>query len=258
MKKRILGILITLCMVISLVPMTAFAATQTAGSWSELQNLINSTNDLSVTLSSDISWGGKLIMNSGWLANYGTITVGIFNKSVTSSGTINDGIFNGAVDNSGVVTGGTFNGTTSGIYTVTFDYDAPSQIRANYPATAPTSPTKSGYIFNGWLNDGTQYDFTQNVTQNISLTADWTAKNYAVKFNTNGGTAIADTTLTWNDKVLDGVAEPIRYGYNFVGWKYNDNDVLTDTVYSDIAADDNVKSITAMLQQAKRSKRLTL
>ncbi len=41
MKKRILSIILALCMVFCLVPTTALAATQTAGSWSELQTLIN-------------------------------------------------------------------------------------------------------------------------------------------------------------------------------------------------------------------------
>ena len=455
MKKRILSIILALCMVFCLVPTTALAATQTAGSWSELQTLINQTNNLSVTLSSDISWGGssltvptgktvtldlngkaidaksngtvlvvngtltiknsgadlagpigvgagpitgnikngkasdkeaggilvadggKLVMNSGWLTNcvdgsgktsaaggiyvsknavfemtggiitgcvgsdllcaagvvnYGTFTMsgnatisgsktgynsdgvaicnagildanggtvqtgqkcvnyatvqnteksatvfycnvlntglgtikgglynypvtnagiitgGTFNGTVTSNGTINDGIFKGTVDNTGVVTGGTFNGTTTGIYTVTFGSGVPSQIRANCPATLPDSPTKRGYIFNGWLNGGTPYDFTQNVTQNIHLTADWTPKSYTVKFDTNGGTAIADKTLTWDDKVLDGVSDPEKPGYDFAGWTFDGGNVLTRTTYANLAADDTVTSITLTAQ----------
>ena len=455
MKKRILSIILALCMVFCLVPTTALAATQTAGSWSELQTLINQTNNLSVTLSSDISWGGssltvptgktvtldlngkaidaksngtvlvvngtltiknsgadlagpigvgagpitgnikngkasdqeaggilvagggKLVMNSGWLTNCvdgsgktsaaggiyvsknavfemtggiitgcvgsdllcaagvvnygtftmsgnatisgsktgynsdgvaicnagildanggtvqtgqkcvnyatvqnteksatvfycnvlntglgtikggtyhypvenaGTITGGTFNEKVTSSGTINDGIFNGTVDNTRVVTGGTFNGTTTGIYTVTFNSGVPSQIRANCPATAPDAPTKRGYIFNGWLNGGTPYDFTQNVTQNIYLTADWTPKSYTVKFDTNGGTAIADKTLTWDDKVLDGVSDPEKPSYDFAGWTFDGGNVLTRTTYANLAADDTVTSITLTAQ----------
>ena len=455
MKKRILSIILALCMVFCLVPTTALAATQTAGSWSELQTLINQTNNLSVTLSSDISWGGssltvptgktvtldlngkaidaksngtvlvvngtltiknsgadlagpigvgagpitgnikngkasdqeaggilvagggKLVMNSGWLTNcvdgsskisaaggiyvsknavfemtggiitgcvgsdllcaagvvnYGTftmsgnatvsgsktsyntdgvaicnagtmnanggtvqtgqkcvnyatvqnteksatvfycnalntglgtikgglynypvtnagiITAGTFNGTVTSNGTINDGIFKGTVYNTGVVTGGTFNGTTTGIYTVTFNSGVPSQIRANCPATAPDAPTKRGYIFNGWLNGGTPYDFTQNVTQNIYLTADWTPKSYTVKFDTNGGTTIADKTLTWDDKVLDGISDPTKPGYDFAGWTFDGGNVLTRTTYANLAADDTVTSITLTAQ----------
>ena len=180
--------------------------------------------------------------------NAGTITGGTFNEKVTSSGTINDGIFNGTVDNTGVVTGGTFNGTTTGIYTVTFNSGVPSQIRANCPATAPDAPTKRGYIFNGWLNGGTPYDFTQNVTQNIYLTADWTPKSYTVKFDTNGGTTIADKTLTWDDMVLEGVSDPTKPGYDFSGWAFGSVSVLTRTTYANLAADDTVTSITLTAQ----------
>ena len=182
------------------------------------------------------------------VTNAGIITGGTFNGTVTSNGTINDGIFKGTVDNTGVVTGGTFNGTTTGIYTVTFNSGVPSQIRANCPATAPDAPTKRGYIFNGWLNGGTPYDFTQNVTQNIYLTADWTPKSYTVKFDTNGGTAISDKTLTWDDKVLDGVSDPEKPGYDFAGWTFDGGNVLTRTTYANLAADDTVTSITLTAQ----------
>ena len=182
------------------------------------------------------------------VTNAGIITGGTFNGTVTSNGTINDGIFKGTVDNTGVVTGGTFNGTTTGIYTVTFNSGVPSQIRANCPATLPDSPTKRGYIFNGWLNGGTPYDFTQNVTQNIHLAADWTPKSYTVKFDTNGGTAIADKTLTWDDKVLDGVSDPEKPGYDFAGWTFDGGNVLTRTTYANLAADDTVTSITLTAQ----------
>ena len=152
------------------------------------------------------------------VTNAGIITGGTFNGTVTSNGTINDGIFKGTVDNAGVVTGGTFNGTTTGIYTVTFNSGVPSQIRANCPATLPDSPTKRGYIFNGWLNGGTPYDFTQNVTQNIHLTADWTPKSYTVKFDTNGGTVAQDTMQVTYGGNFEQMPIPRYKGYFFRGW----------------------------------------
>lgn len=86
MKKRILSIILALCMVFCLVPTTALAATQTAGSWSELQTLINQTNNLSVTLSSDISWGGSsLTVPTGK-----TVTLDLNGKAIDakSNGTV--------------------------------------------------------------------------------------------------------------------------------------------------------------------------
>ena len=83
MKKRILSIILALCMVFCLVPTTALAATQTAGSWSELQTLINQTNDLSVTLSGDISWGGSsLTVPAGK-----TVTLDLNGKAIDAQST---------------------------------------------------------------------------------------------------------------------------------------------------------------------------
>ena len=52
--------------------------------------------------------------------------------------------------------------------------EVPSQdiVRGNQ-ATKPTAPTKAGYSFEGWYNGDTKYDFTQAVTESITLTARW-------------------------------------------------------------------------------------
>ena len=64
-------------------------------------------------------------------------------------------------------------------YTVTFDSDGgtgvdPQDIENNGIAIRPADPTKTGYIFNGWYNGKTEYDFTQPITENLTLTAKWT------------------------------------------------------------------------------------
>ena len=40
-------------------------------------------------------------------------------------------------------------------------------------AVAPIEPVKDGYVFAGWYNGSTKYDFTQTVTSNITLSAKW-------------------------------------------------------------------------------------
>lgn len=82
------------------------------------------------------------------------------------------------------VTGGTFDpGQPNGItlHTVTFNSnggsDVPEQIRANAAATKPDS-RKAGYTLVGWYTDEActaAYDFTQPVTDSVTLYAKWEA-----------------------------------------------------------------------------------
>lgn len=93
------------------------------------------------------------------------------------------------------VTGGTFDpGQPNGItlHTVTFNSnggsDVPGQIRANAAATKPADPTRSGYVFAGWYTDEActaAYDFTQPVTESVTLYAKWEA---APRYYYNSGT----------------------------------------------------------------------
>lgn len=96
------------------------------------------------------------------------------------------------------VTGGTFDpGQPNGItlHTVTFNSnggsDVPEQIRANAAATKPDS-RKAGYTLVGWYTDEActaAYDFTQPVTNSVTLYAKWEA---APRYYYNSGTTDTD------------------------------------------------------------------
>lgn len=103
------------------------------------------------------------------------------------------------------VTGGTFDpGQPNGItlHTVTFNSnggsDVPEQIRANAAATKPDS-RKAGYTLVGWYTDEActaAYDFTQPVTESVTLYAKWEA---APRYYYNSGTT-TDTDNADKDK----------------------------------------------------------
>ncbi len=103
------------------------------------------------------------------------------------------------------VTGGTFDpGQPNGIplYTVTFNSnggsDVPEQIRANAAATKPDS-RRAGYTLVGWYTDEActaAYDFTQPVTDSVTLYAKWEA---APRYYYNSGTT-TDTDNGDEDK----------------------------------------------------------
>lgn len=103
------------------------------------------------------------------------------------------------------VTGGTFDpGQPNGItlHTVTFNSnggsDVPNQKYANTPVTAPTV-SRAGYTLVGWYTDEActaAYDFTQPVTDSVTLYAKWEA---APRYYYNSGTT-TDTDNADEDK----------------------------------------------------------
>ena len=103
-------------------------------------------------------------------------------------------------------------------YTITFDTNGGTAIDAitqgyGTTVTAPTAPTKEGYIFAGW-----DQEFPETMPLNgLTLKAKWV---FNVTFVTNGGTAI---------DAMNGIAEgqvvtlptATKDGYEFIGWYDN-------------------------------------
>lgn len=87
-----------------------------------------------------------------------------------------------------------------------------------------------------------------NHNETVTLKAQWTANDYTVKFNTDGGSAIDDKTVKWADKVLEDVADPTKEGFTFKGWKYGEADVTADTTYSALAEDDAIEELILTAQ----------
>ena len=93
-------------------------------------------------------------------------------------------------------------------------------------ATAPASPTRTEYNFNGW-----DKSFT-NVTTNLTVNAKWKIKTFSVKFyDYNGGTVLKSQTVNYGGAAT-APANPTREGYNFLGWdKTFDNITAATNVY---------------------------
>ena len=108
---------------------------------------------------------------------------------------------------------------------------------------------KAGYTFDGWNTSadgtGTTYQAGSEikVTENTTLYAQWKAKGYTVKYNSDGGSAVADKTLKFSEKV-DVSPVPTRAGYTFEGWYYNDQKVTDSTYASLVSNDESVQEIT--------------
>ncbi len=116
-------------------------------------------------------------------------------------------------------------------YTVKFNVNggkpAARDMTATYDAqfTLP-SVSRDGYTFLGWYNGNTKVESGPwRVASNVTLKAEWRAKQYTVKFNANGGN-ISKQSMTVNYGEYCELPEPEKLGYNFAGW-YSGNTKYT-------------------------------
>jgi uncharacterized repeat protein (TIGR02543 family) len=166
---------------------------------------------------------------SGWSTSNATVSGGVFTmpaNAVAFTGawtpltyTVNyEG--NKPVTASGIVTSAS--GMTS--HTATFDQNFPLK---------PNDFALTGYTFSGWNTSpsglGTDYangyTFTPwQLTTNLTLYAKWTADEYGLIFNANGGTpgTTSSKNVTYDAAVGTlpgtGTGAPTRTGYTFLGW----------------------------------------
>ena len=90
-------------------------------------------------------------------------------------------------------------------------------VKPDGTATAPTAPTKEGYIVE-WQLDGKKYDFSKPVTKNITLVAVW-KQSYTVTFDAKGGTPTPDAQKVVKDGTATAPTDPTKKGYTFVEWQ---------------------------------------
>ena len=137
---------------------------------------------------------------------------------------------------------------TANTYTVQFDANSgsvtPSSKNVTYDATygdLPT-PTRTGYAFGGWYTStsgGSQVtaETKVSITASQTLYARWTANDYTVTFDANGGTgSMSDQSFTYDvaKNLTSNSFE--KTGYSFGGWaiapasasEYGDGQLVTN------------------------------
>jgi len=125
--------------------------------------------------------------------------------------------------------------------TVTFDTNGGSAVDTQSVAsgsvvTKPADPTKDHCTFGGWYTDSgltNAFDFNTAVNANTTLYAKWTANQYTITFDTDGGSAIEPITRDYNTTVTLPAA-PTKAGFTFAGW--NTQADGTGTPYADGAS----------------------
>ena len=124
--------------------------------------------------------------------------------------------------------------TTVTEHTVTFDADGGTlsngqsilEVKVDHGMRAPkpADPKKANYKFTGWLLNGKEYKFTEEVKEDITLVAQWEPELVCtVTFDANGGTldngeSTKTVKVAKNGKVTKPTNDPQKAGYDFKGW----------------------------------------
>jgi len=92
-----------------------------------------------------------------------------------------------------------------------------------------STPTRSGYDFEGWytaVNGGTKVtkDTMVESTRNVTLYAHWkeSLKNMTITFNANGGNVVPSSTTGEYEQYYVYLPNPKKDGYIFKGWYTED------------------------------------
>ena len=109
-------------------------------------------------------------------------------------------------------------------YTVFFDVDNGTPVAAVTTSRIEKQPqtTREGYTFEGWYADKNfteKVTFPYEVTRAQTLYAKWEKNTYTVHFETDGGTAVEDMTVS----VIERSPSTEKKGYTFEGWYADEN-----------------------------------
>lgn len=112
----------------------------------------------------------------------------------------------------------TFNRDGGGSTTTTTATDGTS-------VTLPSTPVKTGYTFTGWRSSYNNNVYGANTSSHAiyadtTFTAQWTAIQYTISFEENGGTNVSNITANVNSTVTLPTTST-KSGYTFNGWYSN-------------------------------------
>ena len=120
----------------------------------------------------------------------------------------------------------TFNTTVEGL-----ENPKAQLIKYGERATEPTAPSREGYTFKGWFEDGATeaFKFDTKITKKTELTAKWEANTYTVTFDPKGGEVNPREKNVTFDAAYGELPTPTRTGYTFNGWYLGDKEITKDS-----------------------------
>lgn len=172
---------------------------------------------------------GTIKVNNTTVTSGSTFTINLGTSNTTSSVAVTAA---GSSSNSrGTVTFSNLNYTVTyevpkEKYTVTFtDWDGTvlkeETVEEGSSATAPSSPTRTGYTFVGWDKD------YSNITSATTITATYTINIYTVTFVDYDGTVLKTETVEYGGSATSPT--PTRIGYTFTGWDKDYSNIVSNT-----------------------------
>ncbi|MDY0063761.1 MAG: InlB B-repeat-containing protein [Bacilli bacterium] len=102
--------------------------------------------------------------------------------------------------------------------------EVPAQVIASGTTVSePDDPTKEGYTFLGWYEDGltAAFDFNQPIMEATTIYAKWEKNVYTITFDANGGSEVDDQNVEHLTAVSEPT-DPTRVGYTFDSWQLDD------------------------------------
>lgn len=138
-----------------------------------------------------------------------------------------------------------FNGSTV-VANRTMKYDEPLTSSYDLQNLTMTSPYGSGYYFAGWYLDAdctvpVSWGSTRMPDGGLAVYAKWAPLTHTVTtYQTKGGTKLGEYTVTHGETVDNAPSDPVRDGYNFVTWLYEEDATVkaynfSMPVYKDMA-----------------------
>ena len=110
------------------------------------------------------------------------------------------------------------------------------------------SPTKTGYTLTNWTVNNEEFDITKEITEDITIEANYRKNNYTITFNSNvpvGGTLDPATSMVDMDMKYDEEKNLLPNGYLVTGYLFDSWNTMPDgsgTKYEDM---DSIKNLTS-------------
>jgi uncharacterized repeat protein (TIGR02543 family) len=113
----------------------------------------------------------------------------------------------------------------------TLPSENPVEFTVEDPILPLSDPTRPGYTFNGWRNDGNVITSSiggGTTLDNITLTATWQLVRYDITYDAQGGINPFGNPSDFNVEETRELFDATKVGYTFNGWQNQDGNIMTE------------------------------